>query len=417
MKKISPVWMLSVILTVLIIIFCNYCRAEAEESSAGITIEKDSPADWGSPAANDMFGDYFYLAHPNSAYYSTSAVIDNLFGYNSLEPLLAVCGTNPQGKLLICILSEPIVGDKNSKELFDFRAMKMLPKQFYPRDPGEVEYLITVHYKYENAGWYYDGSQALRNNAVITLRHLPSMQILYTKVVKGGNPQEKVSSGSKAHAGTSPSYHDIAKQYAYCLARARATGRVSGDYGYILRDGKAAIIYYAGTDTNLAIPAELDGYTVNAIESEVFYGLQSVESITFPPAVERIGTSAFTGCTSVKTIQFPAELKEVGKEAFSALFRLQELNLPPNLLSIGETAFRSIWTLKSIRLPEGLKVIKNGAFQSCDNLGEVYIPESVTELEGDIFEKKDPSTLTVRCSTSSVAYKLVEKYKYKWATP
>lgn len=59
--------------------------------------------------------------------------------------------------------------------------------------------------------------------------------------------------------------------------------------------------------------------TINAIEKNAFEA-SSVESITFPASLTRIGDNAFAGCGKLQTVQFPngSKLIAVGKDAFPA---------------------------------------------------------------------------------------------------
>lgn len=53
----------------------------------------------------------------------------------------------------------------------------------------------------------------------------------------------------------------------------------SGYYNYILQNGKAVITKYSGDETEVTVPAEIDGYSVYKLGNGVFYDNSSVESI------------------------------------------------------------------------------------------------------------------------------------------
>ena len=56
-----------------------------------------------------------------------------------------------------------------------------------------------------------------------------------------------------------------------------------GDYQYeLLEDGSASITSYLGTETELEIPAELDGHPVSTIGDESFFSCDSITRVMIP---------------------------------------------------------------------------------------------------------------------------------------
>ena len=202
-------------------------------------------------------------------------------------------------------------------------------------------------------------------------------------------------------------------------------------YGDTDEDEVALITRYKGTDTELEVPAEIDGYKVTGIDSYVFgycEGLKniilpegvkriedyafldcdSLESITLPEGVESIGKGAFRRCVSLKNITLPEGItsieegvffacsslesitlpegvKSIGSEAFSHCVSLKDITLPEGMESIGSEAFSHCYSLKNITLPEGVESIGSGAFKYCDSLESITLPGSVTSIEPTAF--------------------------------
>lgn len=141
-----------------------------------------------------------------------------------------------------------------------------------------------------------------------------------------------------------------------------------GDFVYIIKADKTAeIVEYNGTDENVVIPAEVNGYTVTGIsgwsgkptsshplgaitgafknnktiktvvipdtvkyiDDESFYGCTALESVMFGNGVEEIGDYAFENCTSLSKVYIPVSVKKIGAEAFGYTFG-SELTLNKN---------------------------------------------------------------------------------------
>lgn len=141
-----------------------------------------------------------------------------------------------------------------------------------------------------------------------------------------------------------------------------------GNFVYIIKADKTAeIVEYNGTDENVVIPAEVNGYTVTGIsgwsgkptnshplgvitgafknnktiktvvipdtvkyiDDGSFYGCTALESVTFGNGVEEIGDYAFENCTSLSKVYIPVSVKKIGAEAFGYTFG-SELTLNKN---------------------------------------------------------------------------------------
>jgi len=81
---------------------------------------------------------------------------------------------------------------------------------------------------------------------------------------------------------------------------------ISGDYRYtLLPGGGAEITRYSGKETDLIIPAQLDGHPVISIGKTAFALCSSAISITVPEGVKCIAERAFDNCKHLVSIRFP----------------------------------------------------------------------------------------------------------------
>ena len=120
---------------------------------------------------------------------------------------------------------------------------------------------------------------------------------------------------------------------------------IENDFGYVVKDGYAMIVYYAGdlSATEVNIPATIGGYPVREIKEYLLSDMVSLKKLTIPQGVTEIGkyafvscstlTSvgdyAFAGCSSLETAIFPdgVNKSEVPQNAFSGCTSLRNCNL------------------------------------------------------------------------------------------
>ncbi len=100
----------------------------------------------------------------------------------------------------------------------------------------------------------------------------------------------------------------------------RMANNIWEEYRYReLEDGTLEITGYQGNDTELVIPAEINGKRVTSIGSYAFGGCSSLTGIELPAGITSIGVNAFSGCRSLTEIKLPESLTIIGDYAFGEL--------------------------------------------------------------------------------------------------
>ena len=160
-----------------------------------------------------------------------------------------------------------------------------------------------------------------------------------------------------------------------------------GDFDYrLLDDGTVEIAAYNGTETEVTVPAEIDGVTVTSIGRSAFSDKKNIVSVSLPDTITNISISAFCNCHALKNINIPEGVEVITYEAFSGCGSLVELTLPESVKEIEPYAFGYASRLKKINIPKNLKRINSDSFSHCSALTELYIPENVDYIGERAFE-------------------------------
>lgn len=173
-----------------------------------------------------------------------------------------------------------------------------------------------------------------------------------------------------------------------------------GDFEYtILNDGTVEIAKYIGSDTEVEIPAEIDGAAVTSIGQHAFYAFygcsseedeqevknRTITSIVIPDSVIEINKSAFEGCRNLESITLPKNLKYIGMYAFLGCEEIKSFVIPDSVEEIDHGAFRYCSNLRNITLPKNLKKIDGYVFWNCESLEGITLSEGLKEIKVEAF--------------------------------
>lgn len=176
----------------------------------------------------------------------------------------------------------------------------------------------------------------------------------------------------------------------------------SGDYTYSIMTGaedaslKAACLEtYTGSESDLVIPSEIDGYEVVSLGDRTFMTNSFLNTVTIPASLIGTGLYSFYGCTNLKDF-IVAEDNPYFYAVDGVLYAEEgngylvqypigrmpvNIEIPEGVYDIGNSAFAECISLESVTFPESLKFIGVWAFAGCHSLDNISIPKSVTELE------------------------------------
>ena len=116
-----------------------------------------------------------------------------------------------------------------------------------------------------------------------------------------------------------------------------------------------------------------------------FRGCDSLQSVTIPNSVTKIGDRAFSACFSLQSVTIPNSVTKIGDGAFCGCESLQSVTIPNSVTSIGDGAFSDCESLKNVTIPNSVTSIEDHTFSLCYSLQSVTIPNSVTKIGDEAF--------------------------------
>ncbi len=140
---------------------------------------------------------------------------------------------------------------------------------------------------------------------------------------------------------------------------------------------------YKGTmanDTTIAIKAG-----TLALANYVFEGCTTLESVSIPNSVTRIGEFAFRGCTALTSITIPSSVTTIGNSAFSGCTGLTNVVIPSSISTINSNVFFRCTGLTGVSIPGSVTTICSYAFKDCTSLNPLNVPSTVTTIGIEAF--------------------------------
>lgn len=181
------------------------------------------------------------------------------------------------------------------------------------------------------------------------------------------------------------------------------------DYN-IDRNGNATIVQYDGFDTDLVVPASIDGHPVTAIGEKAFYYGERysgviLTSISLPDTITEIKDSAFNSCEKITSITIPANVRSIGDFVFTNCESLKTIEVDKNnqyyssvdgvLFDKGRDTLLYYPASKSgeYTVPDGVSKIGDYSFYYTNQVTTVYLPESITDIGEGAFGTSSIDTI------------------------
>ena len=123
----------------------------------------------------------------------------------------------------------------------------------------------------------------------------------------------------------------------------------------ILNGTYCKINAYEGGETEIAIPAEINGYIVQRIENSAFKNNTKIEKVVFPETVETMGNEVFRGCTSLTSVELNSAITNIAEYTFYGCTSLAEYTVPEGVTTIGNYAFYGCTALTKIEMSVSVK--------------------------------------------------------------
>ena len=157
----------------------------------------------------------------------------------------------------------------------------------------------------------------------------------------------------------------------------------------LYENGEASVTGRQGTETDLVIPASVDGHKVKSVAARAFESRTDVVTLKIEGKLEEIGEFAFSevpslmtadlggtasvascafyGCENLTRVTDTGRLSAIGEMAFCGCRSLAAFDFS-NISSVGERAFGQCDSLASVKLPKSVKTLGSGAFEGCRSL-------------------------------------------------
>ena len=126
--------------------------------------------------------------------------------------------------------------------------------------------------------------------------------------------------------------------------------------------------------TSIDIP---EGVTI--IPDWCFRDCSSMESITLPSTIKKIGQFAFYGCSALTSIDIPEGVTIIPDNCFDHCKKLNSVTLPTTIKKIGDYAFSDCNKVKTITIPNGCERLEE--LGKLDSSPRIFLPPSLCSID------------------------------------
>ncbi len=162
-------------------------------------------------------------------------------------------------------------------------------------------------------------------------------------------------------------------------------------------DGNIQINRYIGEQSEVEIPASIDGLPVTCICMYAFQFCMSLTRVVVPNTVTSIGRYAFADCPRLQTVKLSNAMTYIGNHTFSRCTNLTRVDISNSVTYIGEWAFENCIRPENIVIPNSVTMIGFGAFDGCRNLTRVVVENPNLQLDKQsVFFNCNPQLQIIR---------------------
>ena len=175
-------------------------------------------------------------------------------------------------------------------------------------------------------------------------------------------------------------------------------------FTYTVRnDDTVSITKYIGEDTDVVIPAAIDGKPVTVIGERAF-SRKPIETVVLPDGLKQIWQYAFSNCTALQSSVIPDSVEWLASCVFEGCTSLRTAVLPEEIRTLGGGVFSGCESLETVKMPRrfsddtGLRDQRIGhdMFFGCKSLQSIQFPENVYDLDGGFTDCDSLRSVTLK---------------------
>ena len=132
---------------------------------------------------------------------------------------------------------------------------------------------------------------------------------------------------------------------------------------------------YSGAGGDVTVPAEINGSTVDVIQSNAISNMDAITSLTLPDTLLQLKDSAICWDENLTAVTLPDSLIAIGERNLYACPKLSEVTIPAGVRFIGEAAFSYDESLRKIVFTGVCPIIESGCFTDLPEDAIIYVPD------------------------------------------